>query len=332
MDQNERSFSVLRERSGAVEIVRLNDSSRRMEVCLAPSIGNIAYSFTAKGKNVLRFPFESAEALEARPSLCGVPFLAPWANRIDGETYWANGRQFHFNPALQNLRRDPFENPIHGLLLFSRAWKLIATGVDDRSAYATSRLEFWRDPAMLAQFPFPHTITMTYRLADGSLAVETTLENYATEPLPMAIGFHPYFQLHDVPRDEWTVHLAAREHLPLDTHLIPTGARQPLKWADPHPLRAGHLDDVFSGLIRDTDGFSRFWVQGQSQRITVAYGPKYTVAVVYAPTGENFICFEPMAAVTNAFNLAHDGRYTELQSVAPGSEWRETFSITPTGF
>ena len=39
-----------------------------------------------------------------------------------------------------------------------------------------------------------------------------------------------------------------------------------------------------------------------------------------------------MAAVTNAFNLAHEGKYAELQSIAPGGRWSETFRIVPSGF
>jgi aldose 1-epimerase len=68
-------------------------------------------------------------------------------------------------------------------------------------------------------------------------------------------------------------------------------------------------------------------VQGGARRLTVTYGPKYTVAVVYAPAGKDFICFEPMSAITNAFNLAHAGVYSDLQSVAPGEVWRESFRI-----
>ena len=37
----------------------------------------------------------------------------------------------------------------------------------------TSRLEFFRLPDYMAQFPFAHTIDMTYRLANGVLEVET---------------------------------------------------------------------------------------------------------------------------------------------------------------
>lgn len=329
---NKLRFSAITESVGGVDIIRLADDARAMEVRVAPSIGNMAYAFIVGGKNILWFPFSGPDALRAQPAFCGIPFLAPWANRIDGDAYWINGKKYLLNPALGNLRRDAHQKPIHGLLNFSPAWSLIAAGADERSAYATSRLEFSRYPALMAQFPFAHSITITHRLEDGSLAVETSLENYAAEPMPVAVGFHPYFQLHDLPRDEWHVHLAAREHLRLDEYLIPTGARDPVAFADPHPLRAQQLDDAFTGLIREADGLARFWAQGKQEKITVEYGPKFRVAVVFAPEGKDFICFEPMAALTNAFNLAYTGRYDELQIVPPGGEWRETFRVVPTGF
>src|ERR1035437_1297233 len=53
------------------------------------------------------------------PRLCGVPFLAPWANRLDGDAYWANGKRYLLNPNLGNVRRDGNQKPIHGLLGFS---------------------------------------------------------------------------------------------------------------------------------------------------------------------------------------------------------------------
>ena len=98
---------------------------------------------------------------------------------------------------------------------------------------------------MMAQFPFPHTLTMTYRLRNGSVEVETAIENHGADPMPVGIGFHPYFQLHDVHRDEWHVHFAARDHMVLNAQLIPTGERKPLEFADPHALSNGPLDDVF---------------------------------------------------------------------------------------
>jgi aldose 1-epimerase len=193
-------------------------------------------------------------------------------------------------------------------------------------------LEFWRNAQWMEQFPFAHTVEMTYRLKDGALEVDTTVENRAQEALPVALGFHPYFQLTDAPRDEWTVHLAAKERVVLSDKLVPTGERKALTEGEAFALKGVSLDDVFTALVRDADGMARFWVQGKKQRVTVEYGPKYRVAVVYAPPGRGFICFEPMAAITNAFNAAQRGEYKELQSIAPGGTWREKYVIRPSGY
>jgi galactose mutarotase-like enzyme len=45
-----------------------------------------------------------------------------------------------------------------------------------------------------------------------------------------------------------------------------------------------------------------------------------------------FIAIEPMAGITNSMNLAHKGLYKELQSVAPGRTWQESFWLRPSRF
>jgi aldose 1-epimerase len=321
------NYAVEQSVKDGIAVVHLSDVPRATELAVAPSVGNMAYQFRGGGEEILWFPYAGPAELKAKPTFCALPFLAPWANRLDGDAYWANGKHYLLNPKLGNMRRDAHQSPIHGLLNFSPDWELVSAGADDASAWTTSRLEFARHPDLMAQFPFAHTITMTHRLAGGELEVETTLENHCAEPLPVAVGHHPYFCLPGIPRDQWTVHLAARDHLPLNDLLIPTGERRPVEFPDPYPLKGAVLDDVFANLVRDSDGRARFWVEGGGRRITVTYGPKYTVAIAYAPAGHDYICFEPMAAITNAFNLAHAGVYGELQSVAPGEVWRESFWV-----
>ena len=326
------NYSVQKVTIDGIEVVQLKDALHHTDAAIVPSIGNIAYQLNVNGKNALWFPYRSPAELKEKPVLCGIPFLAPWANRLDQDAFWANGRKFQLNPDLGNLRRDGNHKPIHGLLSFSTDWKLVAATADANSAYATSRLEFWKHPELMAQFPFAHTITMTYRLSAGVLEVETAIENQSTEPMPVVIGYHPYFRLQAAPRDDWKVHLAAREHVVLNDTLTPTGERKPVAFTDPYPLAGSKLDDVFTGLVRGGDNRAQFWVEGGSERLTVTYGPKYQVAVVYAPPGRDFICFEPMAAVTNALNLAHQGLYRELQSIPAGGQWKESFWISTKGF
>jgi aldose 1-epimerase len=326
------NYSAKRTVVDGIEVVVLGDQARDTAVSIVPSIGNLAYEMKVHGKNALWVPFRSLAEMKSNPALCGVPFLAPWANRIDQDAFYTNGKKYLLNRDLGNLRLDGNKLPIHGLLMFSPHWKMVKLEADERSARVTSRLEYARHPQLMAQFPFAHTIEMTYRLAGGVLEVETVLENQAEEPMPVAVGYHPYFQLPGVPRDQWKAHVAAREQLELTPLLVPTGARIPVKLPDPAPLATTQLDDVFTGLIRGKDERAEFWVEASGKKISVTYGPKYTVAIVFAPPGKDFICFEPMAAVTNAFNLAHAGIYKELQSIPPGGAWRESFWISTSGF
>ena len=316
-------------------VVQLQDAKSQIAVSIIPSVGNIAFRMTVKGHDVLRWPFASVEDFAARPALSGIPFLGPWANRLDEQAFYANGRRYPFDMALGNVRGAI---PIHGFLSTTTAWKVVEVKADSTSAWATSLLEFYRNPAWMKQWPFAQTIAMTYRLQNGALEVQTTITNLSAEPMPIAIGFHPYFQLTDAPRDAWTIAVAARTHWLLSPEKVPTGETEPIERLFPSPtsvvLERYSLDDVFSDLVRDPNDRATVSVRGRSQQVDVTIGPNFRAMVIFAPRTPNgeFICLEPMAGITNAINLAERGRYKELQSVAPGGTWRESFWVTPSGF
>jgi galactose mutarotase-like enzyme len=84
------------------------------------------------------------------------------------------------------------------------------------------------------------------------------------------LGYHPYFQLHAAPRDEWKVNLAARSRWVLSDKLIPTGEKQPVRNQEV-TLKDTALDDVFGDLQRGPDGLARFGVNEGSFTVTVNY-------------------------------------------------------------
>src|SRR5437868_675327 len=188
------NYSVKATMMDGVDVVQLTDAARKAEVTVVPSIGNMAYRIAVNGKNALWVPYESLAEMKAKPAMGGVPFLEPWANRLDQDAYFVNGKKYRLNSDLANFRRDGNQKPIHGLLVYSSLWHVTAMKADGGAAWVTSRLEFWKYPDLMEQFPFAHTIDVTYRLANGVVEVETTLQNHSTEPLPVAIGYHPYFQ------------------------------------------------------------------------------------------------------------------------------------------
>lgn len=333
MISNAANYTATKAAVDSTEVIRLTDAAHRMEVSIVPSIGNTAYEVKVNGQNIMWSPYTSLAEWKAKPVQIANPLLAPWANRIDQDAYWINGNKYLLNPELKNFRRDANGKPMHGLLQYAD-WKVTRMDADSREAVVTSRLEFWRHPAWMAQFPFALNLEMTHRLKDGALEIETVVENLSTEPFPVSLGYHTYYRLFDAPRDEWQVHVAARQEMATDQFLIPTGELKPLVLPDPVRLKDAKFDSVFTGLARDPSGAATFWVQGKSQRITVAFGPKFPVAVLFAPDdpARQFMCFEPMTGPTNMFNMIQAGLYKNPQMVAPGKVWRESYWIRPSGF
>jgi len=321
------------------DVVRLQDTAAQTVVSIIPSAGNITFEMTVKGHNVLRWPYGSVAEFKASPGMSGIPFLGPWANRLDEQAFYANGKRYAFDMDLGNVRGAI---PIHGFLTTATQWQVVQVQADTRSAWVTSRLEFFRQPAWLKQWPFAHTIEITHRLRDGVLEVATAITNMSAESMPVAIGFHPYFQLTDSKRDEWTISVGARTHWRLAPNKVPTGETEPIERLFPKPAAAAlseyNLDDVFGDLVRDAQGRATMTVTGASQRLDVVVGPNYRAVVIYAPApaagapDRNFICFEPMAGITDALNLAQKGLYKELQTIPPGGTWRESFWIRPREF
>jgi len=334
------------------DVVRLEDTKSQTVVSIVTSVGNEAFEMKVKGQNVLFFPYASLDDFKARPMLSGIPFLGPWANRLDEPAFYANGKRYAFNMELGNVRGA---HPIHGFLSTTDQWQVIEVKADGDAAWVTSKLEFYRHPEWMAQFPFAHTIEMTHRLHNGVLEVITKVHNLSVEQMPLSIGFHPYYRLTDSTRDEWTINVGARCQWLLSPDKIPTGETEPIEKLFPNPravaLKDYNLDHVFGDLIRDSSGRAAVSVEGKQQKLEILLGPNYRGLVIFAPGGprpgapppaapangrppfdRNFIALEPMAGITDAMNLAHKGLYKELQSIPPGQTWQESFWIHPSGF
>ncbi len=331
---NAQNYTAQKTSDHGVAIVRLTDAAKGVEVSIVPSIGNRAYEMKVHGQNILYFPSPDIGEFQKQPEMSGIPFLAPWGNRLDQQGFWANGKKYTFNAALGNLRGSLL--PIHGMLLTSPLWEVMEVAADRESAHVTARLQFWRSPDLMAQWPFAHEYEMTYRLAEGELEVRVTVTNLSNESMPMALGFHPYYRIPGIPRDKWIATIPARKIVVTDDRLIPTGELKPSDLPNPLPLKGHTLDTGFTELDRDSAGRAHFAIESDGRKVEAIFGPKYPVAIIWeppAPEGQtrDFICFEPMTGVTNAVNLHHEGKYPDLQTVAPGAQWTESFWIRSSG-
>ena len=350
------------------DIVQIEDKASRTVVSVITSVGNMAYEMTVNGHSILRFPFASIDDYRARPARVGIPLLAPWGNRLDEQAFHANGKRYAFDMQLGNITGAI---PIHGFMSLTDQWQIVELKHDGDAAWLTSRLDVYKQPAWMKQWPFAHTIEMTYRLEAGVLEVRTKVVNLSAEPMPVALGYHPWLQLTDSPREEWTITVPARTRWLLSHQKVPTGVTEPTDGFFTNfkgALKDYNIDDVFTDLVRDAQGRATATVKGRAQQIEVTQGPNFKAMIVYSPnplgTGRgsqipppdpnppaaasaqpaatppppnplatpNFICIEPMAGISNALNLAHKGVYKELQSIPPGGTWQESFWIRARGF
>jgi aldose 1-epimerase len=268
------------------DIVQLRDNRTDATVSVLTGTSN-AYEFVVHGKNVLSMNIPSTTALRNNPGLNGVPFLGPFANRLDEMAFYANGKKYSFDPGLGNVRAPI---PQQGFLSGTHDWKLVAAKADANSAYVVSKLDFYRNPDWMKQFPFAQTYTMTIRLKDGSLEVNLKIDNLSKDPLPVSIGYHPYFALPEGDRNHWSLDFGADTNwIETDAHL-PTGEKQPADkffGGDHHNvplsrLADRRLDDVFSDLDRDAQGRASVVIKGDTTSIRVTAGPKIKTFLLYS--------------------------------------------------
>ncbi|MFZ0977409.1 MAG: aldose 1-epimerase [Solirubrobacteraceae bacterium] len=243
----------------------------------------------------------------------GVPLLYPWANRLAGFGYEAAGRRVTLSEDDSRIPRDGNGLPIHGVLPGLLHWDV----EDSAGADAIAARLRWDAGELLELYPFPHEVRCEATVGRGELTVTTTVTASGDGPVPVSFGYHPYTRLPGAGRDDWLVELSATNRLLLDDRSIPTGERVPVD-RDPFRLRGVSLDDGYDAAPAP----ARFDAAAAGNELTVEFLAGYPYAQAFAPPGEEFICFEPMTAPTNALNSG-DG----LTVIAPGESYRAAFRI-----
>jgi aldose 1-epimerase len=281
-----------------------------------PGAGMVCCSLRCKGEELLG-QRKGLAAYAARGSTMGIPLLHPWANRLGRMGYALGGTRVELPADSPLIHDDGNGLPIHGLTGGCPHWRVLEREADAKSARLLAELDFAARPELMALFPFAHTLRMHVTLTERTLEIETTLRASGDTAVPVAFGYHPYFQLPGLPRAQWQVTLPVRRRALLDPGCLPTGRTEPFAVA-PGPLG----DRVYDDLFPEIEPNPTFVLAGGDRRIEVRFGDAYRVAVVYAPANDDVVCFEPMTAPTNPFEGGGD-----LAWVQPGASFSARFSI-----
>jgi galactose mutarotase-like enzyme len=292
-------------------------SPEGLRALYVPDAGMVCASLRLDGAELLG-QRQGLRAYARDNATMGIPLLHPWANRLARYGYAWDGTEVEIPRDPARVADDGNGLPIHGLSPACFRWRVAERSADDDAAHLCAELDAAALPEVMELFPFPHRLRMDVVLRGSTLAVTTTLFAVGDRRVPVAFGYHPYFRLPDLPRAQWEVEAPLRRRALLDDRLLPTGRSEPA-----HPLSGPIGDRELDDLFPETDPAPVFRLAGGGRRIDVAFGPEYPVAVIYAPSNDDVVCFEPMTAQTNPFEGP-----APLRFVPPGQAFAAHFRVT----
>jgi aldose 1-epimerase len=293
------------------ESVTLKDPSSSVTATFVPVAGMVATSLADSGDEFLG-QRRGLDAYVTSGKTMGIPILYPWANRLSASKYGFNGAVVTLTPGTGGVRTDEHGVPIHGVLAAYPGWLVTARSENTLTAV----LDFGGTPWLLASFPFPHVLTQHVTLDDRKLTIETTVMPTTSASVPLCFGYHPYFTIPGVPREEWQLTTPSMRHLPVDTWGIPTGEHDDWNGAT-EPLKSVEYDDGFDNVPEG----AVFTLSGGDRRIDVKFEKGYPAAQLFAPKSDNIVAIEPMAAPTDSLRR---GTY---RYAVPGKPETARFSI-----
>jgi aldose 1-epimerase len=286
-----------------------------LEAIVIPSAGMVVASLRLRGEELLGRAGGLAAWVDGGHTM-GIPLLHPWANRLAGTRYSIDGVPIEIDPASRLLHRDENGLPIHGLLGSCRDWKSLSPTANDARARLTATLDAEDVPGLLECFPFPHRLELAFELRPEVLSISTTLT--ARElAVPIAFGWHPYFQLPRAPRASWELELPTMRSIELDALQLPTGEEHEFEGFRT-PLGTRTFDDAFSGI----GSRAELSVSAGERLLTVSFDEGYAYGQVFAPTNQDVVALEPMTAPANALVTGNG-----LAFAAPGESHRARFSV-----
>jgi aldose 1-epimerase len=272
------------------------------------------------GANLCRYTYRGFNIIDYDPAqlkandFTGTPVLYPTPNRVENGVFVFRGKSYE---QVKRGRRI-FE---HGLV-HDEKWGLVDIHATEKEALLSARITWAIDSPLFEAFPFPHSLTLTFRLIDGAIDITYDIFNYGSEEIPYGFGLHPYFQ--KLSGEENTVIILPVEHVMEATEaLLPTGKILPVPGTTfdlnrPTSIGKLDLDHVFLRAAGDTPAAIHYTEQGFA--INIHATDDFSHFVVYSPAGMPYFCIETQTCSTNAHNLYHRGLHeiSGLVMVAPG--------------
>lgn len=241
--------------------------------------------------------------------------LFPFPNRLkDGKYSWENvPYQFQINLP---------PNAIHGFGLFE-PFTVIDT--EFNSYFSKISLSYIYNKKY-SFYPFKFEVTISYILFENSLKVNYFAKNMDNHPIPMGLGWHPYFSIGGNVA-EWYLRMPPTKKIEVDENMIPTGKIVKFSvFEKEKKIENTELDtcfkveekENFEMEIKNDKGILKYWQSVGNK--------KFNLVQLFIPPKRTCIAIEPMTCGIDAFNQDKNMVSLGVGEVLGGSfgvEWLE---------
>ena len=225
--------------------------------------------------------------------------LAPFPNRLKDGVYKFDGQSYQFP-----LNEENTHTAIHGFAM-AKKMKVETWHCGEEEATVVC---VYKDAGRRKAYPFPHHFRVCYQMKKNTFSVKMAFKNAGKKPLPVGLGWHPYFQLGEdignhklkLPKDFlW-------KKIEIDEQMIPTGKQADfLDFQRATKIGDTVLDNCFL-LQKNNPKATRFEIQLSYEKQTLTYWQKlnegHDYVQFFTPPQRNSLAIEPMSCNIDAFN------------------------------
>ena len=293
------NFSIRHFTEKGLEQVVLKEEASGTEIAILHSHGASLHAFRVRsGKDQSLFNvidnYADLEQLEREMGQSfKSPKLSPFPCRIAGGKYSYDEQDYEFTNKFAG------GTAIHGLL-YNRPFVLMDERVDEHSADVSMEYRYEREDK---GYPYDYSCNVRYILHAGNLLeVVTIVTNQDQTAIPIADGWHPYFQLGGKV-DEWEMQFQASAIVEFDEHLVPTGhLLQYSEFETPRLIGDIFLDNCF--VLKPEIVSPSCEIYNPANGLKVSFLPErgYPYLQIYTPPSRKSIAVENLSSAPDSFN------------------------------
>ena len=291
------SFTITREKDEDLNLLQITDFTTGIQVRILPEAGALLHEFSIPLGNrriqVIDNYNNLADLKKNLTSSYKSAKLSPFVCRISDGKYKFEGSSFEFP--------DKFNDgsSIHGILSDKPFTVLEKKNLEDQ-AFILLEYQYKKENHA---YPFEYLIQVKYTLKKGGrLYLQTMIKNLSPGRIPMADGWHPYFNLEGEVND-WLLSFRSRKNLAFNGKLIPTGEIiETDAFYSPKLIGKESFDHCF--LLDPDPDLPAATLENPANGLRLSFFPdnSYPYLQIYTPDDRRTIAIENLSSAPDSFN------------------------------